>query len=368
MTGANSYGGHNRRVRCQNFRTLFASLLIGNKKPSMQVTGVPESMNVGATATLTITLKDADDYQFVTPEDNLGFDKDSKQLSAKKANAKAQITFTPTKSGATGDPVTFSVNVSEKPSIQVTGIPESMKVGDTATLTIQLANGATDYDVATPDDNLGFDKGSKQLSAKKANATAQITFTPKKDGVTGEAVTFKVNIAEAAKPSMTIENMPSSMRVGENATLNITLRDADDYKVATPDDNLGFDKGSKQLSAKKANAAAKITFTPTKSGRDGDPVTHTVNIAEAEAKPSMTIENVPETLKVGQVQTLRISLGNGATDYDVTTPGDNLGFNKDNKQLSAKKVNAKAQIIFTPKKEGVTGDPVTHTVNVTAAQ
>lgn len=294
-----------------------------------------------------------------------------------KAAGEARIEVKATKSGASETMKVYTATVQEaapKPSLTVEPQQVTIKQDATQVLTINLANGAADFDVAiNQQEKIGFDKGSKTITGKQVTSDGTITLTPKKDATLGDPVVVNVVVQakdQLQKPTMTIDPMTVDLKVNETKVLNITGPEGGDYEVNVKNqDKVGFDKASKTITAKAVHQGAKIGFTPVKDTVRGDEIEVTVNVAAADqpTKPSLTVTPNPVAIKVEGTQVLTINLENGATDYDFEVKNqDKFGYDKASKTITAKAEHQGAILELTPKKEQTLGDKVQVTINIAA--
>ncbi len=254
-----------------------------------------------------------------------------------KAAGEVRIEVKATKSGASETMKVYTATIQEaapKPSLTVEPQQVTIKQDATQVLTINLANGATDFDVAiNQQEKIDFDKGSKTITGKQVTSDGTITLTPKKDSTLGDPVV--VNVTVEAK-----------------------------------EEKIDFDKGSKTITGKQVTSDGTITLTPKKDSTLGDPVVVNVTVEAKEQpapKPSLTVTPNPVAIKVEGTQVLTINLENGATDYDFEVKNqDKFGYDKASKTITAKAEHQGAILELTPKKDQTLGDKVQVTINIAA--
>lgn len=213
-----------------------------------------------------------------------------------------------------------------KPSLTATPNNVTIKVDGTQVLTINLSNGATDYDVAiNQQDKFTYDKNSKTITGKAVTTNGTLTLTPKKDSTLGDPVVVNVKVeakdVPAPKPSLTVTPNPVAIKVEGKQVLDIALGNgADDFDFAVKNqDKFDFDKAKKEITAKAEGQGAILELTPKKGSILGDKVNVTVNIAAKDSvQPDPTTLTInPENGDVKVGKTLDVTVTTNATDFTV---------------------------------------------------
>ena len=258
-----------------------------------------------------------------------------------KAAGEARIEVKATKSGASETMKVYTATVQEaapapKPSLTVEPQQVTIKQDATQVLTINLANGATDFDVAiNQQEKIGFDKGSKTITGKQVTSDGTITLTPKKDSTLGDPVVVNVTVEAkeqpAPKPSLTVTPNPVAIKVEGTQVLTINLENgATDYDFEVKNqDKFGYDKASKTITAKAEHQGAILELTPKKDQTLGDKVQVTINIVAKDSGGDSGGETVTTNLTLssesGKVEigkTLDVNVTTNATDFTVTSKAE----------------------------------------------
>lgn len=256
-----------------------------------------------------------------------------------KAAGEVRIEVKATKSGASETMKVYTATIQEaapKPSLTVEPQQVTIKQDATQVLTINLANGATDFDVAiNQQEKIDFDKGSKTITGKQVTSDGTITLTPKKDSTLGDPVVVNVTVEAkeqpAPKPSLTVTPNPVAIKVEGTQVLTINLENgATDYDFEVKNqDKFGYDKASKTITAKAEHQGAILELTPKKDQTLGDKVQVTINIAAKDSggdgggetvTTNLTLSSESGKVEIGK--TLDVNVTTNATDFTVTSKAE----------------------------------------------
>ncbi len=238
-----------------------------------------------------------------------------------------------------------------------------------AILSLSLAQQQDEYIVI-----LTHSKGTLLLFNSKSKDKAQkylekFIESIKDEVVDGDGLSYIADTPEVT----TITPNPATIDIGANTTLTVQLGRAikDVTELTLTVDNkltevtpLALAEGKTSATATYRGATAGTSNITVKTVQGTQTKTATVTITP---NPSMTVENVPATLNVGQKQTIRINLSN-ATDYEVQNDNtEALTFNKQTKEVNAIATNGKpVNLTFTPVRGSTKGTPVKKTITVNA--
>lgn len=180
-----------------------------------------------------------------------------------------------------------TVEIQAQPEVTtVTANPSTIDKGANTTLTIQLDRAIKDVSeiTLTVDDKL-TEVTPLALTENKASAIATYR------GVTGGTsnISAKTVMGEQTKtttvtitpdPTMTVDNVPASLNVGQKQTLRISLSNATDFEIQNDNtEALTFNKQTKEVNAINSNGRpANLTFTPTRGSLKGTPIKKSINV------------------------------------------------------------------------------------------
>lgn len=183
-----------------------------------------------------------------------------------KAAGEVRIEVKATKSGASETMKVYTATVQEaapapKPSLTVEPQQVTIKQDATQVLTINLANGATDFDVGiNQQEKIGFDKGSKTITGKQVTSDGTITLTPKKDSTLGDPVVVNVTVEakEQPAPETVFSVSPQVVTIVNKQKQVFTLaNEGNALKVeCNPADAIEWNAGEKAITAKRTGQFA----------------------------------------------------------------------------------------------------------------
>ena len=348
-------------------------------KPSLTVEPQQVTIKQDATQVLTINLANgATDFDVaINQQEKIGFDKGSKTITGKQVTSDGTITLTPKKDSTLGDPVVVNVTVeakeqpAPKPSLTVTPNPVAIKVEGTQVLTINLENGATDYDFEVKNqDKFGYDKASKTITAKAEHQGAILELTPKKDQTLGDKVQVTINIAakdsggdsggETVTTNLTLSSESGKVEIGKTLDVNVTTNATDFTVTSKAEDKATVAKGQGKFTITgKAAGSAVIEVKATAAG--GSEVKKEFNVTVEAAKPidppaPETVFSVsPQVVTIANKQKQVFTLANEGDSLKVEcNPADAIEWNAGEKAITAKRTGQFAVKFIKSESEVIT--------------
>ena len=246
-------------------------------------------------------------------------------------------------------------------------------VGEKATVTVEFSRPIKSQGLLTVSIPDGL-SGSTNLTISEDGRTGTTEVTAQSTGektisVSGNHIVKNISVVVGVK--FTFDSATANqttLEQGQKTTVTCTFSKAPDLSNMTFIASSGLVKvdeprvsGNTIVTSYKCNKAGTETINCVYVGFPTKTITITVN----EPKPTMTVNNVPGSLTVGQVQTLDIVLNN-ATDYEVSNDNTEAAtFGKDTKILRAIANNSRpVNLIFTPTRGSVRGNPVTKSITI----
>ena len=349
-------------------------------KPSLTVEPQQVTIKQDATQVLTINLANgATDFDVaINQQEKIGFDKASKTITGKQVTSDGTITLTPKKDSTLGDPVVVNVTVeakeqpAPKPSLTVTPNPVAIKVEGTQVLTINLENGATDYDFEVKNqDKFGYDKASKTITAKAEHQGAILELTPKKDQTLGDKVQVTINIAAkdsdgdgggggTVTTNLTLSSESGKVEIGKTLDVNVTTNATDFTVTSKAEDKATVAKGQGKFTITgKAAGSAVIEVKATAAG--GSEVKKEFNVTVEAAKPidppaPETVFSVsPQVVTIANKQKQVFTLANEGDSLKVEcNPADAIEWNAGEKAITAKRTGQFAVKFIKSESEVIT--------------
>lgn len=274
-----------------------ATVTITVKEPVVLVTQIeiinaPEIMEVGNTAELAATVlpENATNKAVAWASSNPEILSVSANGAVEaKAAGEATVTVTAMDASAVKATVAITVQLPAVPveSVAITGAPESMEVGGTAELTAAVlpedaTNKAVTWASSSPE-IISVDENGR-IEAK-AEGNADITVTSADNPVVTDTVTITVQPLVVPVESVAIINAPEIMKIGEKATLSVTVlpENATDKAVAWASSNPEIISVINGEIEAKAPGTAGITATATDGSNKSATVQVTVSDYELES-------------------------------------------------------------------------------------
>lgn len=291
-----------------------------------------------------------------------------------KAAGEVRIEVKATKSGASETMKVYTATVQEaapKPSLTVTPNPVAIKVEGTQVLTVNLENGATDYDFEVKNqDKFGYDKASKTITAKAEHQGAILELTPKKDQTLGDKVQVTINIAakdsggdgdgETVTTNLTLSSESGKVEIGKTLDVNVTTNATDFTVTSKAEDKATVAKGQGKFTITgKAAGSAVIEVKATAAG--GSEVKKEFNVTVEAAKPidppaPETVFSVsPQVVTIANKQKQVFTLANEGDSLKVEcNPADAIEWNAGEKAITAKRTGQFAVKFIKSESEVIT--------------
>lgn len=291
-----------------------------------------------------------------------------------KAAGEVRIEVKATKSGASETMKVYTATVQEaapKPSLTVEPRQVTIKQDATQVLTINLANGATDFDVAiNQQEKIGFDKGSKTITGKQVTSDGTITLTPKKDTTLGNPVVVNVVVqakdsgggsgGETVTTNLTLSSESGKVEIGKTLDVNVTTNATDFTVTSKAEDKATVAKGSGKFTITgKAAGSAVIEVKATAAG--GSEVKKEFNVTVEASKPidppaPETVFSVsPQVVTIANKQKQVFTLANEGDSLKVEcNPADAIEWNAGEKAITAKRTGQFAVKFIKSESEVIT--------------
>ncbi len=198
----------------------------------------------------------------------------------------ALITITPTQGSCTGTPVTFTITVNPRPTVDDPP-NQSLCAGDPLEVFFSSPSGSPTYTWTNSNPAIGLpNNGTGDISTTAANVattqTATITVTPSENGCPGTPQTFTITVVPVP-----VVNQPANVAVCAGQAVNIPLTGSPGATFNWTNDNPAIGLGASGTGSISFPAAAvafqevaTITVTPTNAAGTctGNPVTFTITV------------------------------------------------------------------------------------------
>jgi len=345
------------------------SIIVDTTAPTITITSDKTALRLGETATLTFTLGESSST-FTTSDITVVGGTLSNFVGS---GLTYTATFTPTNNRTTpatinvlantfndaaGNPSTASNTISitvdtTAPTITIASNKTTLRIGETATLTFTLSEGASDF-IASDITVVGGTLGT--LSGSGVSYTA--TFTPTNNTTTPATInvaagsftdaagnnntasnTISITVDTTA-PTIIIASDKTSLRIGETTTLTFTLSEATFDFIASDIVTTGGTLGT--LSGSGTSYTA--TFTPinnrttpasinvlantfTDAAGNNNTASNTISITVDTTSPTITISSNKTALKSGQTATITFTLSESSSTFseaDISITGGAL--------------------------------------------
>lgn len=291
-----------------------------------------------------------------------------------KAAGEVRIEVKATKSGASETMKVYTATIQEaapKPSLTVEPQQVTIKQDATQVLTINLANGATDFDVAiNQQEKIDFDKGSKTITGKQVTSDGTITLTPKKDSTLGDPVVVNVTVeakdsggdggGETVTTNLTLSSESGKVEIGKTLDVNVTTNATDFTVTSKAEDKATVAKGQGKFTITgKAAGSAVIEVKATAAG--GSEVKKEFNVTVEAATPidppaPETVFSVsPQVVTIANKQKQVFTLANEGDSLKVEcNPADAIEWNAGEKAITAKRTGQFAVKFIKSESEVIT--------------
>jgi phospholipase C len=303
-----------------------------NPPPTISITASPTSISSGGSATLTVSAVNA--TQVVVT----GSDASTYTLQAsggtQAVSPTATTTYTATATGPGGKSsanAIVTVTANPAPTISITASPTSISSGGSATLTVSAVN-ATQVVVT------GSDASTYTLQAsggtQTVSPTVTTTYTATATGPGGNSsANAIVTVSSNPAPTVSITANPTSIILGNSATLTVTAANATQVSVAGTDGSSYTLQPSGGMQSVSPTATTTYSATATGSGGNAS-ASATVTVSPAGSVQSidhvvfMLQENHSFDNYFGMLNPYRKAngwnIGDDGKDYEVDGIDDKL--------------------------------------------
>ncbi|WP_157964809.1 beta strand repeat-containing protein, partial [Algibacillus agarilyticus] len=265
------------------------------------------------------------------------------------------------------------------PTISISSSDSNLQSGETATLTFNLSESASNFaidDITVTGGSLGSLSGS--------GASYSAVFTPTTSSTTAGTVSVAANkftdaagnnntvsnelnlTIDTAIPTISINSSDSTLKAGETSTLTFTLSESSsDFTIddiTATGGTLGSFSGSgitytaiytPTASSTTAGTVLVSANQFTDAAANANTASNTINLTIDTLLPTIAINSSDSTLQSGETSTITFTLSESATDFaigDITVTGGTLG------SLSGSGTNYSA--VFTPTTSSTTAGAI----------
>lgn len=204
-------------------------------------------------------------------------------LNAGNAPEVGVITVTPSLPGCPGDPVSFTITVNPRPTVQNPG-PQEICAGETLTVVFDGTNNPT-FNWTNSNTGIGLGaSGAGDINFTGANVpisvTGTIVVTPTEDGCVGASQTFTITV----RPLPTVNQAPNLTRCGgQNVAVNFSGTPGATFSWTNDNPAIGLGaSGTGNISFVTAGVVMQevgtIVVTPELNGCEGAPMTFAITV------------------------------------------------------------------------------------------
>ncbi len=284
----------------------------------------------------------------------------------------ANITVTPTQGPCTGDPVTFSITINPRPTVNPPG-NRTVCAGEQLDVAFSGSGNPT-YNWTNSNTTIGLDaSGSGDISFTAAlvgnPTTGTITVNASENGCTGPNQNFTITVNP-----LPVVNPPNDLTVCAGAPVNVPINGTAGATFNWQNDNpaVGLGSaGSGSISFTAANVSvqqvATITIVPRRNNCDGEPVSFTITV-----NPRPTLDNPGDQTVCGGENVFIPLFGDNNPGFDWINSNPAIGlpaFGNGDLAFTAANVsvNTIGTIVVTPILGACVGPVSSFTITVTPA-